>query len=639
MKQSLAEHIYQHLSKYILIAVIVISFILGYITFSWYIARIFAPVNRAMLNMQILSTTIEANIRYAQSNIEYFLAKDSQNIKNRPLLHNVFQGLGASSTYFYGIGFALSKESYGEYIYESNAKTIVTENLNAAYARYHTTYNQRAWYKLVLQSKQVNVFSPQRSMLGESINLLTYAFPIFQNHEVIAVAIIDIAMRGFERYLDELWGEVNTLSSDLRLYYVSKPYPGMHNNDKFYLFTNPEKVINYQSTINALHQIYVQRSNYPGWRYYDGKLYQTLSYLDDGLCFILVYDLSRIFLFAILWLGVTFGLARLFLNFTRKIIKHELFIITQPITEISNLAQIMAVNRLNLPFNLNKNDSITEISLLRGSLEQMRNETQQLLCKEKELEKTHAELGLSARMQKKFIPETFMEVVKLDQLQLTICAKFVTARTLSGDLYDVVIKPADIYVLIGDSTGKDVTAAFFSLFVLGKFRFLSEQLLEPDQILFELNNYLCEMDAENMFISAVCLRIKLVTAEISFANAGHEMPILYDQWNQVQNIELYEPDLVLGVLPDHAYQLYRLKQLSELKHLCLYTDGITEVKNAAGQFFGAELVAAELSEILQKNTSSAQICDMLLNSCNIFAQTVQPSDDQTIISIGIRQLN
>ncbi|RNC76570.1 hypothetical protein DA717_15240 [Piscirickettsiaceae bacterium NZ-RLO2] len=56
---------------------------------------------------------------------------------------------------------------------------------------------------------------------------------------------------------------------------------------------------------------------------------------------------------------------------------------------------------------------------------------------------------------------------------------------------------------------------------------LSSQLLSPGRLLTELNDYLCEFNREAMFITAMCCKIDTTNMTCVFANAGHDLPLLY----------------------------------------------------------------------------------------------------------------
>ena len=633
---SLADYIFVRQAKYIYFVVILLSASLGFITYKWYLGHELSFVNGSISSMNSLSNEIAREIGEYTYAINLATGNDKSLITNSPhALRKIFYSVGINSQYMYGVGYFWDPKiyNYGEYLYESDNQQFIVESMNEIYERHNTAYYLRPWFTEVMSTESYKIYSPQSSWTGESNNLLTYAFPIFWGKSIVGVGIYDISMKYFEYNLNKLRGlSTSHHNKNLSIYYVSLPYGSLHQDNLFYDINSTKAPIADRNIINQLNSaIYSGGFQILGWRYHGWRVYRVVSLLDNSLVMIVEYNLKKVFLLTCLWLAITIICLKILLIRLKRTVVHQLAIIVNPISEISSYTSMLAKKDLDFSFRHYQNNEIQEVSRLGASLEKMRNNLQQLMVKELELEKSTAELRLAAKLQGKMIPFTFEQQI-ISETDLSIVARFVPAHVLSGDLYDIVILSQDIYILIGDATGKNITAAFFSLFVLGRFRMLCQNQLPPSQILDDLNNYLCNTDAENMFISAICLRVDLQQQMVTFSNAGHEMPIVINRDNLFLHIENPSPDLVLGIIPDIGYKLYHLPEINTLGHVVVITDGITEARSPDnGQLLGVDVVQSLVGYYINQNLTAKEICDQLLIECCNFEKSQNLSDDRTIV--------
>ena len=639
--RSLADYIFTHQAKYIYLTVILISLVLGFGTYKWYIGRELFFIDNSIKNITYISDEIIKEMKSAQYLVDLSVSNHESSILDSPYsLRKIFSSIGVNLRYMYGGGYFWDPKiyDYGEYIYENTNKVQIIESMNQIYAQHDTVYFARPWFVDVMQSKSAKIYSPQISWTGESYNLLTYAFPIVREGHILGVGVYDISMRYFDKSLDLLRGNNTHHNKNLSIYYTSMPYVDSHENNIFYNIHNARTPVSNQETVKVLnHILYGSKRKFLNWSYYNWRIYRKVSLLNNSLILFLEYDLMKVFWFTLLWIVVTLICLRYILIWLRKAVVHRLAIVVNPISEISKQVGMLADNNLDFSFIRYQNSKIQEVARLVDGLEKMRNNLLQLIIKERQLEKSTAEMELAARLQEKLIPFDVEKQIEFDGIKLSIAANFFPAHILSGDLYDIVTLPEDVYILIGDATGKNITAAFFSLFVLGRFRMLCHiNQNKPSEILTNLNDYLCEIDAENMFISAICVHIDLKNHSITFSNAGHEMPIVVNKNGSLRIMPNDDPDLVLGVIPGNDYRLYQVAEFEQIGNLVLVTDGITEaISPETGALWGIDAVTQVVQNLVVTQLSPKEICMQLLLECCSFEKSSKLSDDRTVIVVGL----
>jgi sigma-B regulation protein RsbU (phosphoserine phosphatase) len=151
-------------------------------------------------------------------------------------------------------------------------------------------------------------------------------------------------------------------------------------------------------------------------------------------------------------------------------------------------------------------------------------------------------------------------------------------RTVSGDYYEFAIRPdGKVYFVIGDVSGKGVTAGLMMAGLQVAFRIFSKADPDPATLVTQLNVTLRENLPQSKFVTLFLGRLDTATGFIEYVNAGHTPP-LWLRKDAVQ--EMTESDLLLGVI-GNAQFVNRSIQLAPGDALVLYTDGVTEARDAA----------------------------------------------------------
>ncbi len=252
-------------------------------------------------------------------------------------------------------------------------------------------------------------------------------------------------------------------------------------------------------------------------------------------------------------------------------------------------------------------------------------ENSRLISKSIERERLHQEMMVAQRMQKRLLPQSLPQLSSAE-----FAAVSESSLEVGGDYYDVIALPGErIGIVIGDVSGKGVSAAFYMAELKGIIMSLSKICTTPQELLSRTNDALMETLEKNMFISAIYGVLDVRNATLTIARAGH-CPMIYASCNSV---ELIRPTGIgLGLTDKSQFDQAIEERAIVLQHgdICIfYTDGITESRNAEMEEYGYE----RLMQIAGKCTdcSANEMKEQILSSVRTFIGQGTYNDDVTLI--------
>ena len=140
---------------------------------------------------------------------------------------------------------------------------------------------------------------------------------------------------------------------------------------------------------------------------------------------------------------------------------------------------------------------------------------------------------------------------------------------------------------MGDVSGKGVNAGIVMAKASTLFKVFSKNEMSPQEILFETNNELAETSVQGMFITMVVGIYDLENQTITWANAGHQPPLIRN--NQGEFIEYPDAGIPVGIMKQESSDIFISTTISlKDKRLFIFTDGITEIKDPSGEMLGAD---------------------------------------------------
>ncbi|MEU3203992.1 PP2C family protein-serine/threonine phosphatase [Streptomyces cyaneofuscatus] len=191
---------------------------------------------------------------------------------------------------------------------------------------------------------------------------------------------------------------------------------------------------------------------------------------------------------------------------------------------------------------------------------------------------------------------------------------------VGGDFYDAVPRPdGSIALLIGDVCGRGAEAAALTGLARHTLRTLLEEGNDPGTALSRLNRAL-RQERASRFLTAVVATLTPRpdgTALLSTCSAGHPPPLVLRSDGTVS--EVLSGGLLLGVLDDVSYESHE-ELIAPDDTLVLFTDGLTESREAGGTFFESVL-PARLSAL--RGSGAAHIAESLAQQAETFRDSGQ----------------
>ena len=215
----------------------------------------------------------------------------------------------------------------------------------------------------------------------------------------------------------------------------------------------------------------------------------------------------------------------------------------------------------------------------------------------------------------------------------SVAAKYLPAleeALVGGDFYDVFrVDENRVGVLIGDVVGKGLVAAVHVAAVRYAIRSYAYTEASPGRVMTLTNDSLCkdesdESNALTAFFGILELRDKTLT----YANAGHEPPVVRDRAFEVTELETTGP--MLGILPGATY-FDKAIELKPQDCVVMLTDGITEARTSESVLFEKQGVLSTLKSAGKR--SPDDIAEALLSAATKHAGG-NLQDDVAIVVIA-----
>lgn len=249
-----------------------------------------------------------------------------------------------------------------------------------------------------------------------------------------------------------------------------------------------------------------------------------------------------------------------------------------------------------------------------------------MLIKESiEKERLEKELDVARDIQRKILPSKLPEI---DGLQIS--ALFVPAFEVGGDYYDFFELPDHkIGFVIADVSGKGISAAFIMAEVKGIFESLAKTIINPKNILIQVNEILKNSLDRKSFVTAIYGIIDYESGKLSIVRAGHT-PLIRVGKNGLEKIQPGGIGLGLDFAKNFSNSLQELEiNLDNNDIVVCYSDGIPEAKNSKLEDFGYERFENILKQNYNKHIDI--ISNEIMRELSLFSKDSHQHDDITLI--------
>jgi sigma-B regulation protein RsbU (phosphoserine phosphatase) len=237
------------------------------------------------------------------------------------------------------------------------------------------------------------------------------------------------------------------------------------------------------------------------------------------------------------------------------------------------------------------------------------------------------ELRVAQRIQRILVQ---LSGVEADGWEIT--SEYRPARSIGGDFFDVFPildpnRPRELGVVIADVSGKGISAALLMAFVRPVMRSAMDRTADPAASLELMNTILVDERRTGLFVTVLAGVLELDTGRFSYANGGHELPIVVPAGaGDARPLPGGGPLLgMFGRLDVERQQIL----LEPGDALALYTDGVTDARAPNGERYGeARFLSALAGRV---DGPGPAPCRDVIDDVLAFQGDAEPADDLALL--------
>ena len=242
-----------------------------------------------------------------------------------------------------------------------------------------------------------------------------------------------------------------------------------------------------------------------------------------------------------------------------------------------------------------------------------------------EKKRLEEEMRIARRIQERLLPR---ETPGTDPYEVAALAR--PSRVVGGDYYDVArLQGERLLLAIADVTGKGMPAALLMANLQASLHVVLPMDMTIEQAVGHINRVTCENTDADRFITFFMAILHLDSGYMEYVNAGHNPPLVVRRNGATELLS--SGGLLLGVMDGAGYERGAVR-LEPGDVVALFTDGVTEAMNPAGEEYLEERLEAALHRAHTK--SAADIVDLVQKDIAKFTGNAEElSDDLTMLVV------
>jgi phosphoserine phosphatase RsbU/P len=250
-------------------------------------------------------------------------------------------------------------------------------------------------------------------------------------------------------------------------------------------------------------------------------------------------------------------------------------------------------------------------------------ENKRMFKQQLEKERFNHEIKLAAQMQRSLVPKTLPQNGCFE-----VDAYYQPHFGVGGDYYDFFKIKEDRYLLIvADIAGKGLPAALVMSNFQANLHAILKRTKSPEDFIAQLNTAVLRLSKSDFYLTLFVCDFDTQTRRLRYVNAGHIPPFLVMK-NTVQ--QLHKGCTILGFfdkLPElEVGEVY----IEQDAMLCVFTDGITDVRDPDGSYFNEEKLESFVLE--NAHTSAKLFNERLISKIEKFKGEEEYPDDMTVLT-------
>ena len=325
-------------------------------------------------------------------------------------------------------------------------------------------------------------------------------------------------------------------------------------------------------------------------------------------------------------MAVVFAILLAAVSFLSKTVTKS---IVTPIHQLADGVREISSGNLDKKLEIHTGDEIEHLATCFNAMTDELKVYMANLAKETaENERISTELNVATNIQQSMLPHDFPT-----RADFELFATMHAAKEVGGDFYDFYFLDENhLVITIADVSGKGVPAALFmaiSKTILHNFAISMKTPDDFSAVMMLANQQLCQNNDEVLFVTVFMGMLDLRTGEFIYVNGGHNAPLVCRE-NKFEYLDVGK-SCILGIDEDVPFAQKKIK-LAAGDIIFLYTDGVTEAMNVAGELFGEN----HLREVLNdedKSESLEILLDNVRKAIKIHAGDAEQSDDITMLAL------